>query len=260
VSIDKTPHSALRAPHSVLPYTALAAGYDAVMQHVDYQAWAAYAHHRLQENHPNPQDLLELGCGTGSLAVALQPMGGYRYTATDRSAEMIRHARHKAAQARVSVTFGVADFTDFQVEEPVNAVVLLYDGLNYLLEKEQVAALLRCAYAALRPGGIFLFDQSTPANSINNEVYFEGQGRTRSFSYVRQSRYDAETRLHTTTFTLTAGRERLQEEHVQRAYHLAEIHALVQASGFTEIAAYDDFSTIPATEDAERIHWIVRRD
>jgi len=229
------------------------------MQHVDYQVWAEYAHHRLQENHPNPQDVLELGCGTGSLAMVLQPMGAYRYTATDRSADMIDQASRKAAQARVPVAFGVADFTDFQVKEPVDAVVLLYDGLNYLLEKEHVADLLRCAYAALRPGGVFLFDQSTPANSINNEAYFEGRGRTRSFSYVRQSRYDAETRLHTTTFTLTAGRERLQEEHVQRAYKLAEIRALVEASGFTEIAAYDDFSTIPATEEAERIHWIVRR-
>lgn len=244
---------------STRPYTALAAGYDAVMQHVDYNVWATYAHHRLQENHPNPHDVLELGCGTGSLAVVLQPMGDYRYTATDRSADMIDQAHRKAVQAGVPVVFDIADFTDFQVKEPVDAVVLLYDGLNYLLDKAEVADLLRCVYAALRPGGLFLFDQSTPANSINNEAYFEGRGRTRAFNYLRQSRYDAETRLHTTTFTLTAGREQVQEEHVQRAYDLAEIRALVQASGFIEVAAYDDFSTTPATEGAERIHWIVQR-
>ena len=253
------PQSNVPLLKSTLPYTALAAGYDTVMQHVDYEAWAEYAHHRLQENHPDPQDVLELGCGTGSLAVALQPMGGYQYIATDRSAEMIDHARRKAAQAAVPISFDVADFTDFQVDETVDVIVLLYDGLNYLLKKEQVAAMLRCAYTALRPGGVFLFDQSTPANSINNGAFFEDRGRTRSFSYLRQSQYDPEVRLHTTTFTLTAGRERLQEKHVQRAYDLDEIRTLVEASGFIEMAAYDDFSTIPATEEAERIHWIVQR-
>lgn len=241
------------------PYTALAAGYDTVMQHVDYEAWAAYAHQRLQENHSDPQNVLELGCGTGSLAVLLQPMGDYRYAATDRSSEMVNLARYKADQADVPIDFAVADFTNFQVEEPVDAVVLLYDGLNYLLETEQVTALLRCAYAGLRPGGIFLFDQSTPANSINNGAYFEDRGRTRSFSYKRHSSYDAETHLHTTRFDLSIGAHRVQEEHVQRAYSLAEIRTLVEASGFEEVDAYDDFSTIPATETAERIHWIVRR-
>lgn len=241
------------------PYTALAAGYDAVMAHVDYGMWAAYVHDLMQAQRPGLKAVLELGCGTGSLALALQPLGAYRYRATDASAEMVRVARRKAALAEVPVQFDVADFTAFKVDEPVEAVVLLYDGLNYLLEADQVAALLRGAYDALQPGGLFVFDQSTPANSLNNADFFEDEGRARNFAYVRQSRYDPAARLHTTTFSLTVGRERFHEQHVQRAYSLAEIRALVQATAFDEVAAYDDFSTIPATDDAERIHWILRR-
>ena len=241
------------------PYAALAAGYDVVMAHVDYAHWAAYAHERLQAHHANPRSILELGCGTGSLALALQPRGPYRYRATDGSPEMIRMARQKAASTGLPVTFDVADFTDFRVDEPVEAVVLLYDGLNYLLEPDRVAALLRCAHAALKPSGVFLFDQSTPANSINNADYFEDEGRAPHFTYLRRSRYDDASRLHTTTFYLNVGDEHFQEQHVQRAYDLAEIRALVQTTPFDEMAAYDDFTTDPATDASERIHWVLRR-
>ncbi len=250
---------ATRRGKTTPPYTALAAGYDAVMAHVDYDAWATYVHILLQVHHPDPQSILELGCGTASLALALQPRGSYRYRATDGSAQMIDIARRKATLEACPIEFDVADFTDFRVEEPVDAVVLLYDGLNYLLEEDQVRALLRCAYDALRPGGIFLFDQSTPANSLNNEDYFEDEGRTRNFAYTRQSHYDAAKRLHTTSFTLTVGNEHFHEQHVQLAYSLGEIRALVQQTPFVEAAAYDDFTKNAATDDSERIHWILRR-
>ncbi len=250
---------ALRRRKETAPYSALAAGYDVVMAHVDYARWAAYVHERLQAHHPDPRSILELGCGTGSLALALQPRGLYRYRATDGSSEMIRIARRKAELADLPVRFDVADFTDFRVDEPVEAVVLLYDGLNYLLETDRVKALLRCAYAALKPGGLFLLDQSTPANSINNADYFEDQGRAPHFTFLRRSQYDEASHLHTTTFDLSVGGEHFHEQHVQRAYDIGEIRALVQATSFDEVAAYDDFSTAPATEASERIHWVLRR-
>ena len=250
---------ATRRGKTTPPYTALAAGYDTVMAHVDYDVWAAYVHILLQAHHPDPRSILELGCGTGSLALALQPRGPYQYTATDGSAEMIRIARRKAELAACPIRFGVADFTDFRVEEPADVVVLLYDGLNYLLEEDHVAALLRCAYEALRPGGVFLFDQSTPANSLNNEDFFEDAGRARNFAYTRQSRYDAAKRLHTTTFALTVGKEYFHEQHVQLAYTLGEIRTLVQQAPFAEVAAYNDFTQNAATDASERIHWILRR-
>ncbi|MCH8962650.1 MAG: class I SAM-dependent methyltransferase [Bacteroidetes bacterium] len=250
---------ALHRRKETAPYTALAAGYDVVMAHVDYDRWAAYAHERLQAHHPKPRSILELGCGTGSLALALQPRGPYRYRATDGSSEMIRIARRKAELADLPVRFDVADFTDFRVDEPVEAVVLLYDGLNYLLETDRVKALLRCAYAALKPDGLFLLDQSTPANSINNADFFEDEGGAQNFTYKRRSQYDEAARLHTTTFLLTVGGKHFHEQHVQRAYNLGEIRALVQATSFDEVAAYDDFSTAQATEASERIHWVLRR-
>lgn len=243
----------------VVPYSLLARGYDRVMAYVDYSAWACYVHRLIQRFLPGASSLLELGCGTGSLALALQPMGPYRYHATDRSAAMLAVAREKAACSNSPVVFSEADFTNYRVAEPVDVVLLLFDGLNYVLEPEGICALLRSTHAALRPGGLFIFDQSTPANSLGREADFEDAGETEAFRYVRRSRYDPVRRLHTTLFELEIGGQRYRERHVQRAYTQREIEALLKTQAFQIEAAYDNFSYRPATETSERIHWVVRR-
>lgn len=246
-------------PEGVSPYTALAAGYDVVMEHVDYSLWAEYIHGLLQAHHARVRTLLELGCGTGSLAFELQPKGPYRYAATDGSAEMIAVARAKADLYGADVQFGIADFTDFRVDRPVDAVVLLYDGMNYLLEDDAVRALLRCTWAALRPGGLFVFDQSTPSNSLNNEPHFEDAGEAEGFRYVRRSRYDPASGLHTTTLDLEIGGRTFREEHVQRAYEVETVRRFILAQGFEVVAAYEDLGMRAASASSERVHWVVRR-
>ncbi len=247
---------------AVAPYSLLAAGYDAVMAHVDYDDWAEYVRELLERHHPAARDVLELGCGTGSLARALQPLGpppeGYRYRATDGSEPMLAAAR------RVSpgdgIQYACVDFRAVPSEPKADAVVLLYDGLNYLLDAAEVALLLEGAYGALRPGGVFVVDQSTPANSLRNADGFDDAGDTDAFSYVRSSRYDPALRLHTTLFRFrTPGGREVEETHVQRAYSLDEMEHLVAQSPFERVAAYEDFSLDPATPASERIHWVLRR-
>lgn len=252
------------------PYSALAAGYDVVMEHVDYGLWAEHILDLLDAFAPQTTSLLELGCGTGTLALEVQEHareftgrpGGFRYLGTDSAEAMIRVAREKARLVgrRVGdLRFDVADFTSFTVEEPFDAALLLYDGVNYLLEEDRVAALLARVAEAIVPGGLFILDQSTPANSLNNEDYFSDEGEVDAFSYVRRSRYDREARLHTTEFYLTVEGKTYHERHVQRAYTLDEMRAVIEASPLTVAAAFDGFSFEPATEATERIHWVLRR-
>lgn len=241
------------------PYSALAVGYDLVMDHVEYEMWAAYVHHLLEQHGRDVKSVLELGCGTGSLALELQPHGPYEYVGTDRSPQMVRVAQIKAEEAGAPITFGVKDFTDFEVERRFDAAVLVYDGLNYALEDDDVRALLSHVRDALRPGGIFCFDQSTPANSVDSDTKFEDRGEAEGFAYVRHSRYNPEERLHTTTLEMTIDGQRYVEQHVQRAYTLDEVRALIREADLMEVAAYHNFSTDPATADSERIHWVVRR-
>ena len=247
------------AGQPVAPYHAIAAGYDLIMSHVAYNDWAHFTDLILQNYHPNPRRILELGCGTGSFALELQPMGGYDYVASDISPAMIEVAKRKAAMELGQVDFIVQDFTQFEVEQPFDIVVLLYDGINYLLEKDQLASLFSCVFKALKPGGIFFFDQSTPANSINNEAYFEDEGEQDGFIYKRGSAYNRETRLHKTSFEVRVRDDVFFEEHFQRAYTYEDVVAHIRNAGFKIEDAFDGFSTDPIHAESERIHWIIRR-
>jgi SAM-dependent methyltransferase len=246
------------------PYSALAAGYDFVMAHVDYDAWAAYLFTLLREHGPEVGTVVELGGGTGALARRLQPMGEYRYVLTDRSDAMLERARSKFRADGAPVQCRQADFTsvsrdDLDLEAPVDAVVLVYDGLNYLLDEADVAALFRCVHHLLRPGGLAIIDQSTPANSRAHHDEFVDEGTTDGFSYVRENRYDPDTRRHETIFELTVDGRRRVERHVQRAYSRHEVRRLLEASPLAIEAAYDGLSTDPARDDSYRVHWVLRR-
>lgn len=260
--IPRTNHMAttqVERTQDSIPYSVIAKGYDFIMEHVDYDMWSTFTDGLLWNVHSNPVSIRELGCGTGTFAMYLQPLGEYEYTATDICPEMIEVAREKAKAQGVSINFEVEDFSDYAVEHPHDVVILLYDGLNYLTESDRVASLFRCTFDALKPGGIFFFDQSTPANSINNEEFFSDEGELEGFSYVRGSHYDRESFLHTTTFDIKIGTQSFYERHVQRAYTLKEIMALVRKAGFEIVHVFDGFSSDLATEDSERIHWVVRK-
>jgi SAM-dependent methyltransferase len=269
------PQSKIRNPQSKIakPYTALAEGYEAVMAHVDYRRWAGYAHDRLQEHAPTallplgPRRLLELGCGTGALARQLQPRGPYRYLATDRSEAMLTVARREARAQSLPIRFRPVDFTRVAEDLPedeasFDAVLLLYDGLNYLLQEREVGQLMEGAAHVLRPGGLFLFDQSTLANSADGPAEFEYEGAflqgEASVHYRRESRYDPARQLHETAFVLDGPEGRRTERHVQRAYDQDEIRAVLRASPFSEVATYDGLTTDPAGEESRRVHWMAQ--
>lgn len=102
-----------------------------------------------------PQDrVLDIGCGTGSLALRLAPRGG-QLIGLDASSEMIRIARHKtAAQGAGNVTFHVGPWDDdapFQ-DESLDGVCA-YSFLHLVPDRRQALARI---HRVLKPGGFFV--------------------------------------------------------------------------------------------------------
>ncbi len=247
---------------TVEPYSVLAAGYDLVMAHVDYEEWATYVHELIQRYRQigeSPMDLLELGCGTAAFGFEFNKFGSYNYRGLDVSEAMVIIAAHKAELWNESLEVGVGDFLSFSERQSNDVVVLLYDGINYLLSLPEIEQTLANVFNSLRPGGLFLFDQSTPANSENNRDFFEDRGAHDDFAYYRRSEYDANSHLHRTHFEFTVGDQKYTEDHTQRAYVLGELRKLVDQSSFDVVACFEGFSTFDATDKSERIQWILRR-
>ena len=98
-------------------------------------------------------DVLEIGCGTGSTAIAHAPHVKHIH-ATDFSNRMIEIAQGKADAAGVhNVTFETLAIDDVRKPDASLDVVLAMSVLHLLESKEEVIARV---HAMLKPGGIFV--------------------------------------------------------------------------------------------------------
>jgi SAM-dependent methyltransferase len=99
------------------------------------------------------QDVLEIGCGTGSTALRLAPFTR-RLLATDVSTGMIAIARDKlAAQAVPQLSFAVADADAAVAGQGEFDAVLAFNLLHLVTDLDRA---LELAMRALRPGGLLI--------------------------------------------------------------------------------------------------------
>ncbi len=97
--------------------------------------------------------ILEIGCGTGSTALAHAPYVSH-VRATDISAEMIRIAKDKAVAAGVTnVDFEQAAVEDLEIADGGVDAVLALSLLHLLEDREPAIARI---HAMLKPGGVFV--------------------------------------------------------------------------------------------------------
>lgn len=96
-----------------------------------------------------PAEVLDIGCGTGSLSVLLAGLG-YKVTGIDFSPEMIVRAKAKATDAQQSISFQVMDAAFPQFPAQQFDVVMCRHVLWALPEPDQV---LHRWVQLVKPGG-----------------------------------------------------------------------------------------------------------
>ncbi len=131
-----------------------AEGFDDEPDHGLRDPATAAAWLRLLSDHlpPAPVDVVDLGCGTGSLSVLLAA-AGHRVRGLDFSAAMVERARAKAAAARLEVDFVVGDASTPAYAAGSCDVVL---SRHVLWALPEPAAALAAWVGLLRPGGRLL--------------------------------------------------------------------------------------------------------
>ena len=104
--------------------------------------------------------VLDLGCGPGLYAARLAAKG-IRVTGVDYSQRSITYAREFEAEHGLDISYRFQDYLLLDEENLYEAVLLIF-GDFCPLNPEQRRRLLRNVRQALKPGGHFVFDVSTP--------------------------------------------------------------------------------------------------
>ncbi|WP_138752025.1 class I SAM-dependent DNA methyltransferase [Paenibacillus sinopodophylli] len=245
-------------------YGQFATVYDQLMEDMPYADWLGFAR-ASWSRYGMPASVVDLGCGTGSISIPLARSGFHVY-GIDLSSDMLSVARSKwdetpqlVLRPRTgSIRWLQQDMREWELQEPVDAVISFCDCLNYLTEEADIEAAFQATYSGLRSGGTFLFDMHPPKQLIR---YAEEQPFVldeRDVAYIWTCDFEeerCEIEHHLTIFSRDRDSkfQRFEEAHVQRAYDPDWIEAALRRAGFQTVDRYADFELKPADNESERL-------
>lgn len=241
-------------------YQFLSQVYDQLMYDVDYDAYSSYLIKLLEQGGIFEGVIYEAACGTGNLSFRLSK-GGYQVYAFDKSPHMLEIAQQKARDNGQRILFGQQDMTKIEFAKKADGVICGIDGVNYLLEPQQVRGFLEGAYRILKSGGMLIFDISSHyklTEILADQFYYDDEEETTYFWKNSLDEQKQQVRMEITLFVRQRdGRYvRRDEEHIQRAYQTQEIIQMMQEAGFSSCKACGFLSQKLPEPEEQRIVFI----
>lgn len=132
--------------------------YNLLYRDKDYTGEAKFIVKLLQTHAPTSQSILELGCGTGTLALLLVKEG-YKVCGIDLSASMLKQAsKQLSPELKEKLSFLQGDIRTIRLEQQFDVIISVFHVLSYQVSNEDLLAAFATVKRHLNPGGIFIFD------------------------------------------------------------------------------------------------------
>jgi SAM-dependent methyltransferase len=210
------------------------------------------------KDYPPPAPILDLCCGTGQLAVLLHKVG-YQVTGLDGSEDMLQYAQERAPDCQ----FINDDARTFSLPPEFAVVVSVYDSLNHIMTITELTQVFSKVYAALKPGGTFVFD-------VNMESGYARLGDG-SFGNVQDDqafivRYSWDAEEKRSCFQLTAFRlengswQRSDFSLWQTCYTEEEIRGRLELVGFTGVECHDALEVGMQHKPGDRAFFLAHKE
>ena len=143
-----------------MSYNNLALVYDKLMEDIDYQAWANYLDQLICKYEAPGKELIDLGCGTGSISLKLAQKG-YNVLGIDYSEEMLSQADQKFRENNIVIPLYHQDIRQFVMDRNVDIVISTFDTLNYILDEKDIERTFKNVFEVLKKDALFIFDINT---------------------------------------------------------------------------------------------------
>ncbi len=217
--------------------------------------------------------VLELGCGTGRITMALAE-AGKRVTGLDLSERMLERAAKKRAalmvEARERVHLVQSDMARFDLGEKFRLIIIPFRPFQHLLEVRQQVDCLECVRKHLAPGGRLILDVfQTDAERMHDPVhmrevlvteYKTADGRQVRISERVAAFHRAEQRNDVEMIFSIRHKDGRQERLVfawpLRYFFRYEVEHLLVRCGFRVTALYGDFDRTPMRDESPEMIFV----
>lgn len=202
-------------------------------------------------------NILDMACGTGSCAIHLAALGA-KVSAFDSSLEMIKRARRKARQHRLSINFKIGQFLNSPINDSFDLVICIYDALNHLMNENELRQAFSNAYGLLNNNGFFVFDMNTPGGFRRNWKNYTLIREDKKYHSSWQADYNEGERLAELNITIFKKKhgnlyEKSTARFTERGYSLSEIKSALRKAGFSRIDAYACFTHNRPSSQTKRV-------
>jgi len=241
-------------------YKETAGFYDRLTSDINYDKYAEFFT-AIFDKHTkiHPHNVMDLGCGTGRLTFAMAGRG-YDMTGVDASPEMLSEAYNKKGPGILWVN---QDFSELDLFGTYEAGISLLDCVNHILDEVVIGKYFKHMHNYIEPGGLFVFDINSEykfKNVYKGNVFYSVDD---DFSYVWHNEFDENTGICTMdmTFFQKDGDiyRRFDSINKEKAYSIEYLTDILNKSGFSIEALYDDCSFDEPTETTERVFFVCRR-
>ena len=186
---------------------------------------------------PKEAHILDLCCGTGSVAQRLLLMG-YQVTGLDGSEEMLNLARQKAPSGK----FLHGDARFFKLMSRFNAVISVA-SLMYILSIEELTSVFQNMYDSLLENGFALFDLIIKSElEIDEDEVLDTVEVKDDFVSIITNSYNQENKLeqkHTILQLINAAWQRSDVSFTLETYSIAEVISTLEKTGFIDVKVYN---------------------
>ena len=249
----------------ISPYDAWAEIYDSVFSYVNEDI-PFYVDEAVRSGGP----VIELGCGTGRVAIPIA-LSGIDVVGLDSSSLMIERARKKAEQIGVSnLKLVQADMIDFKFDDKFPLAIVPFHGLLSLLSLKDIERTLLNIRRHLTPEGKLIFDIFVPDLNMmvqEGDVPYHFRDVTdpntgRRLVIWNQASYDSHSQIMSIRSTIEeldlSGRvaSKMYRDFALRYIFRWEMHYLLRACGYDILELYGDFLRQDFDENSTEMVWV----
>lgn len=245
-------------------YQGFAYIYDQLMKDAPYEQWVNLIEESISLYHQGATTLLDVGCGTGEIAVLLANKH-LTVTGVDISEDMLTVAQAKAESNKLNILFLQQDMRNLtEFPDPFDVITICCDSLNYLETKQGVQATFRAVHSQLQNQGLFIFDVHSlhKIHHVFANSTFADQDEDVSFIWNSFLGEEPNSIEHDMSFFVKKGEyyERYDEVHYQRTYSIDEYSMWLKEASFEILTICGDFKINEGpNETTERVFFICRK-